>query len=265
MTRMALKNERAKESAGHRGWYPGRPKPKYSMKPPGKTPSRPAPKTAAKHSVFLVDDHPLTRMGIAMVIDQQPDLKVTGQASSPKEAISLLEKKTPDLLFTDLSMSGRDSTDFLLDVHAIHPSLPILVHSMHPETSHALSCIRAKASGYVMKGAGPEVLLEAVRTVLAGEIHLSPEMMKRWLKAVRDGTFNADQSAIPGLSDREVTVYELIGQGLKTREIASKLGISHRTVDAHRSNIRTKRNLPDFGALTVEAVRWAEARKKDSA
>ena len=239
--------------------------PNLLMKPAGKSSSRPAPKATTKHSVFLVDDHPLTRMGIAMVIDQQPDLKVTGQAGSPKEAFALLEKSTPDLLFTDLSMSGRDGTDFLLDVHAIHPTLPILVHSMHSETSYALTCIRAKASGYVMKGAGPEVLLEAVRTVLAGEIHLSPEMMKRWLKEVRDGKFDPDQSAIPGLSHREVKVYELIGEGLKTREIASKLGISHRTVDAHRSNIRTKRNLPDFSALTVEAVRWAEAEKKRSA
>jgi DNA-binding NarL/FixJ family response regulator len=94
---------------------------------------------------------------------------------------------------------------------------------------------------------------------------MTSKMMKRWLREVRDGTFNPDPSAIPGLSSREVTVYELIGEGLKTREIASKLGISHRTVDAHRSNIRTKRKLPDFGALTVEAVRWSEARKKSSA
>ncbi|MBN9690143.1 MAG: response regulator transcription factor [Verrucomicrobia bacterium] len=233
------------------------------MKPPGKTPSRPAPKTAAKHSVFLVDDHPLTRMGIAMVIDQQPDLKVTGQASSPKEAISLLEKKTPDLLVTDLSMSGRDGTDFLLDIHAILPDLPILVHSMHPESSYALSCLQAEAKGYVMKEKGAEVLIEAVRFVLSGKRYASPDIMQQLLDIMSTGR-PPNSSPLPPLSSREFTIYEAIGEGLKTREIAAKLGINHRTVDAHRSNIRTKLKLPDFAALTVHAVRWVESKKKRS-
>ncbi len=236
--------------------------PNLLMKPAGKSPSRPASKTAAKRSVFLVDDHPLTRMGIAMVIDQQPDLKVTGQAGSPKEAISLLEKKAPDLLITDLSMSGRDGTDFLLDIHAILPDLPILVHSMHSESVYALSCLQAKARGYVMKGGGQDALLEAVKVVLAGKLHASPETIQELLRIVQKGGINPNQSPLPPLTGREFTIYEAIGEGLKTREIGAKLGITPRTVDAHRSNIRTKLKLPDFAALTVHAVRWVEAKKK---
>jgi DNA-binding NarL/FixJ family response regulator len=235
------------------------------MKPRPKKdrPAPPLPVPAAEPArkrVLLVDDHPFMRAGLAGLIERQPDLAVCGEAGNPAEAFQALQKSKPDLILTDLTMPGRSGLEFIKDLLAAESGLAILVISMHDEAVHAERALRAGARGYIMKEAGGENLLTAIRTVLRGEVYLSPRMAARVLENLSGTKPRGSSSPIEKLSDREFQVFQLIGQGKSTRDIAEQLHLSPKTVDVHRANIKEKLGLTDVTALIRHAVRWVETQ-----
>ncbi len=216
---------------------------------------------ASRKRVLLVDDHPFMRVGLATLIDRQPDLAVCGEAGNPIEAFHALQKTKPDLILTDLTMPGRSGLEFIKDLRAAEPELAILVVSMHDEAVHAERALRAGARGYIMKEAGGENLLTAIRQVLRGEVYVSPKMSARILEGLSGGRPRGSSSPIEKLTDREFEIFQLIGQGKSTRDIATQLSLSPKTIDVHRANIKEKLELTDVTALIRHAVRWVETQK----
>lgn len=225
-------------------------KPFRSCKPPGAAPRR----------ILVVDDHPLLRSGLIQCIGRCPDLVVCAEAGSPAEALAKLEQEQPDLLLTDMAMPGRSGFEFIKDVLALHPRLPILILSMHDEGLYAERVLRAGARGYVMKDAGGERLLAAIREVLAGGVSVSPGMAARLLNSLTGRRARGAGSPIELLSDREFEVLGLIGGGSSTREIAAQLHLSPKTIEAHRTHIRNKLSLRNGTELLRYAIHWVESR-----
>jgi DNA-binding NarL/FixJ family response regulator len=227
------------------------------------------PKTAlakppAKRRVMLVDDHPTTREGLSAIINRQADLEVCCEASCPAEAMSALSKGKADLMVTDLTMPGRSGIEFLKDVHAMRPELPMLVLSMHDEMLYAERALRAGARGYVMKDAGSAKLLEVIRRVLSGQSYVSPQMSSRILDAMTGHRPRGSSSPIEKLSDREFEVFQLLGSGKSTKEVAAALHLSPKTVDVHRGRIKEKLQIKDAPSLIHHAVRWVETQAAQS-
>ncbi len=209
--------------------------------------------------ILLVDDHPLLREGLGRLISAEPGISVCGAAGSVQEALSLVESAKPDLVITDLTLPGRNGLELIKDMAVIHPSLPVIVLSMHDEVIYAERALRAGARGYVMKNAPPERLIEAIHMVLGGGVYASPTITSHLLQSLSSGKGQAKPSfPMERLTDREMEVFELIGTAKSNHDIASRLGISPRTVDAHRAHIREKLGLGDCNELTRHAIRWIE-------
>lgn len=211
--------------------------------------------------ILLVDDHPLARAGIAGFINAQPDLQVCCEASSPKQALEALAKGKPDLMITDLTMPGRSGIEFLKDVLALRPELPILVVSMHDEEVYGERALRAGARGYLTKEAGGEKLVEAIRRILSGQVYTSERLTSKLVQMVTGHRPRGSNSPLEKLSDREFEVYQLIGRGLTTKEIAGQLSLSPKTVDVHRGHLKEKLGLPDGLSLVRHAIRWVELER----
>lgn len=223
--------------------------------------SKRKPLQADRRRVAIVDDHPMTRAGIAQLIEKQSDLEVLFEAGSPAEAMGILPRQVPDLLLTDITMPGAGGIDLIKDALSMYPGLPIIVVSMHDEVIYAERALRAGAKGYVMKEAGGEKLLAAIRRVLSGQVYVSEAIAARILDSFSTGKPRGSHSPIEKLSDREFEVLQLIGQGKSTRDIAEKLRLSSKTVDVHRANIKEKLRLRDAPSLIHYAVRWVEGQR----
>ena len=223
-----------------------------------------APAAPARRRILVIDDHPFMRAGLAQLIDRQTDMQVCGEAGNPAEAGSALARCAPDLVLTDLTMPGRSGLDFIKDLLALNAKLPVLVVSMHDEAIYAERVLRAGARGYIMKEAGGENLLLAIRRIMSGEVYLSPAMSARILENLSGRRPRGSSSPIEKLTDREFEVFRLIGQGKSTRDIAAQLNLSPKTVDVHRGHIKEKLELKDVTALIRHAVRWVETQSTDS-
>ncbi|MEO6243864.1 MAG: response regulator transcription factor [Opitutaceae bacterium] len=219
-----------------------------------------AAKSTPRHGILIVDDHPFMRAGLAQLIARQSDMCVSGEAGNPKEAFAAFAKAKPSLVLTDLTMPGRSGLEFIHDLRATQADLAVLVISMHDELVYAERVLRAGARGYIMKEAGGENLLAAIRQVLRGERYVSARVAERILDNVSARRPRGSSSPIEKLTDREFEVFQHIGQGLSTREIAAQLHLSPKTVDVHRGHIKEKLALKDVTALVRHAVRWAETR-----
>lgn len=206
---------------------------------------------------FLVDDHEVVRMGLAMAIDEDPDFEVTGQAATRKEARDLCAEQTPDIAIVDLSLENESGLELIKDLVGRYPDLRILVLSMHDETLYAERVLRAGGKGYVMKSEGLDRVLDAMRRVMAGDIALSPRMTARVLERLTAGE-DLGESPIESLSDRELEVFELIARGYSTHEIADSLHLSPRTIDSHREKIKTKLHLRSALELHQHAFLWMQ-------
>jgi DNA-binding NarL/FixJ family response regulator len=228
---------------------------------PGKAGRKPE---IIRKKILLVDDHPMMRAGLAQLINQQPDLVVCAEAGNPSEVFNMLPQLKPDVVLTDLTMPGRGGIEFIKDLIALESTVPILVVSMHDEVVYAERCLRAGARGYIMKESGSENLLVALRRVLSGETYLSVTMADTILRNLSGRKPRGSDSPIQNLSDREFEIFQLIGQGKSTREIADQLHLSPKTVDVHRTHIREKLALKDLTALMRHAVRWLEAQSPTS-
>jgi len=205
--------------------------------------------------IFIVDDHPLFREGLAGLANHQPDLTVCGQADSAHEALAEIERLKPALVVVDISLPGRSGLELIKDLQAALPATAVLVISMHDEMLYAERVLRAGGRGYIMKQEGPDKIGQAIRTVLGGQIYLSGKMSTRILDSfcphgIRGG------SPIGQLTDRQLEILELTGQGKDSHTIASKLHLSSKTVDAHRTHIREKLGLKNYTELISYAARW---------
>jgi len=200
-------------------------------------------------TVVIVDDHPVVRDGLVFLLGEQPDLRVVGEGASAGDALRLVESQRPDVLVLDLNLEGKDAVPLVGELHQRWPALRILVLSMHDEGLYAERLLALGAQGYVMKQEEPAEFLRALRKVAGGETYLSDRMKARL--AARGG-----QAAIR-LTARERDVLQLVAQGLGTREISQRLGMSAKTVDSHRRNIREKLGLDTSRDLVRYAVRWA--------
>lgn len=215
---------------------------------------------APKRRILLVDDHPMTREGLAAIINREADIMVCCEASDPAEAMSLLSKSKPDLIVTDMTMPGRSGIELIKDIHAMLPNMPMLVLSMHDEMLYAERALRAGARGYLMKDAGSAKVLEVIRLVLSGQSYVSAKMSARVLDAMTGRRPRGSTSPIEKLSDREFEVFQLLGSGKSTKEVAQALNLSPKTVDVHRGRIKEKLQLKDAPSLIHHAVRWVETQ-----
>ena len=213
-----------------------------------------------KRKIFIVDDHPAVQQGLAAVIAQQTDLELCGGASSAREALQAIAETKPDVIIVDLSLLEGSGLELLKDLRARHQKLPLLVLSMHDEVLYAERALHAGASGYVMKKEPMSVLLTALRQVLKGEVYLSDRLKSRIVGSYVGRTQPVLYSPVEVLSDRELEVFELIGQGFGTQEIARQLNLSMKTVSCYRQNIKSKLGLKGGPELIRHAIHWAEAR-----
>lgn len=217
-------------------------------------------KAPAKKRVFLVDDHPAMRQGLQQLIDHEPDLEVCGQAGDIPLALEGIQKAKPDIAIVDLTLKDASGLDLVKDLKVRCPALPVLILSMHNEAIYAERSIRAGAHGYIMKEATTEKIVEAVRCVLAGDVYLSAGVSSQVLKKMADGG-KSEEGSIESLSDRELEVFRLLGQGLTTRDISERLNLSIKTVESYREHIKIKLHLDNAAKLVQAAVEWAQSRK----
>jgi DNA-binding NarL/FixJ family response regulator len=221
---------------------------------------KPGESTIRRMRVLIVDDHPMTRAGLAHMINHQPDMIVSGEAESAAQALAALEASEPDLMLVDITLPGKSGLELIKDLKAMHPGLPVLVISMHDESLYADRVLRAGARGYITKHEGGEKLMRAIRCVLSGKIYVSENMSAHILEIFSRGQTTPQRPAIENLSDREFEVFELIGEGLSARQIAARLHLSAKTVDAHRANIKGKLKIQTSAELISFAARWITDR-----
>lgn len=217
------------------------------------------PQIAAKR-ILIVDDHPMMRNGLAQLIDNEPDLKVCAEADTAGQAINIVAKQKFDLALLDISLPDKNGLELIKDFHALRPEMPILIVSMHDEMIYAERVLRAGARGYIMKQAGGQKFLTAIRQVLGGQIFVSESMSARILEIFSGRQPGNSGSPVRKLSDREFEVFQLIGQGVGTRAIADQLHLSVKTVEVHRANIKEKLDLKTATDLVRYAVRWVDSQ-----
>lgn len=209
--------------------------------------------------VLLVDDHPITRGGMVSLLDPEPEVEVVEVAGSVQEALEKTERVHPDIVISDLSMKGRNGLELIKDLKVSHPEIQVIIVSMHDEMLYGERVLRAGGWGYLMKEDAADNLVEAIRKVADGKNYLSSDLSDHLLKRLGPGADFEKESLLMQLTDREMEVFELTGQGQEVSQIAEWLRISERTVEAHRTNARKKLGLADANAFFRYAVRWVES------
>ncbi len=209
-----------------------------------------------KRRVLVVDDHPIVRQGLSLMINREPDLVVCGEAEEAMGAMHVLTSSHPDVMIVDISLTGPDGIDLLKNIRISHPTLPVLILSMHDEMVYAERALRAGANGYIMKQEATENVLIALRRLLSGEIYVSTRIANQMLKHYITGSGSLRNSSIADLSDRELEVFRLIGEGHGTRQIAEELHISIKTVESYQAHIKEKLSLRSARELMQRAIQW---------
>jgi DNA-binding NarL/FixJ family response regulator len=205
--------------------------------------------------IGIVDDHPIIRQGLQQTISREPDLQVCGEASGIVEALEQMEGASPDVLVVDISLDGENGIDLIDYVKSRAPTVKILVYSAHDEETFAGRVLRAGALGYINKREPISKVVDAIRHVLRGEVYLSPQMTKCLLHRAAFGRA-LDSDPVTTLSDRELEVFQMIGEGLSTVQIAEKLHVSPKTVESHRKTIKQKLNVQSSPQLSRRAFQW---------
>ncbi len=212
----------------------------------------------AKRSIFVVDDHPMLRRGLTALIESQDDLAICGEASTCQAALRGIGQSKPDLVIVDLGLEGCDGLELLKDVKLRHPKTPALVLSVHDESLYAERALKAGARGYVTKQQLDDTVLTAIRRVLSGETYMSDKLATRLATKFVGGQMLEDDSPLDVLSDRELEVFRLIGQGQGTRQIAQRLHLSIKTIESYREHIKQKLTLESGAELVRRATAWVE-------
>lgn len=217
---------------------------------------KPQNHAVTKKRIMVVDDHPIVRQGLALLIDQEPDLVVCGEAEEGMGAMHVLASSRPDIVILDISLNGPDGIDLLKNIRIAYPDLPVLILSMHDESIYAERALRAGANGYIMKQEATQKLLVAVRRILGGEIYVSERLANQMLRHYITGSGTLRNSSTADLSDRELEVFRLIGEGHGTRQIAEELHISVKTVESYQAHIKEKLSLRSSRELMQHAIQW---------
>jgi DNA-binding NarL/FixJ family response regulator len=212
--------------------------------------------SAKKKAVFVVDDHPIIRQGLTLLINREPDLAVCGEAEEMHAALSAIQTLRPDILIVDISLNGPDGLELLKNIRLTSPRLPVLILSMHDESIYAERALRAGANGYIMKQEATEKVLVALRRILSGEIYVSGRIANSMLQHYVHGASPSPHSSISELTDRELEVFRLIGEGHGTRQIAEALHLSVKTVESYQAHIKEKLCLRSARELVQHAVEW---------
>lgn len=208
--------------------------------------------------IIIIDDHPLMRKGLALTLESETGIQVVGQVEDAEAGLELVEKLKPDLVIVDISLPGMSGLELIKHLTVVHPEIKTLVVSRHDEILYAERAIRAGAKGYVMKLVAGDVIVKAVRRILNGGIYVSEDINERLLMGMASGRSTLSQSPLDVLSDRELEVFESIGRGLATREIAERLHLSVKTVESYRARIKTKLNLQTAAEVMQHAVQWVD-------
>lgn len=218
--------------------------------------------TSAKEvaRILIVDDHPVVRRGLAELVADEPDLEVCGEAADAPDALRMVDETNPDLIVVDISLKSGHGIDLIKRIKARNDTVKMLVSSMHDETLFAERALRAGAMGYINKEEASDRVIEAIRHVLRGQIYLSSRMTEGLLHGVVAGREAIDHSSLKRLSDRELEVFEMIGRGMTTRQIAETLRRSVKTVETYRENLKAKLGLKNSAELSRHAVQWALER-----
>lgn len=227
----------------------------------------PSPSPSNTHSpmtqrarIMIVDDHPTLRRGLAALIQDEPDLEVCAEADEADEALRIAQQIKPDVMLVDLSLKQGSGLELIEQVKNLNLGVKMLVASMHEESLYAERALRAGAMGYVNKQETIDKLVDAIRQILRGQIYLSEKMTERVLHRVTDGE-KIEDDPVSRLSNRELEVFQLIGQGLTTKQIAEKLGLSPKTIETHREKVKTKLNLKNGAEVNLHAIQWVLENK----
>jgi DNA-binding NarL/FixJ family response regulator len=215
-----------------------------------------------KAKVLLVDDHPLVREWLANLINQQSDLQVCGEADSAPKALQLIGVANPEVAIVDISMEGGSGIELIKNIKASHPGVRVIVLSMHDESLYGERALRAGARGYIMKREATKRVLEAIRCVLGGKLYLSDKMAMLMAEKFVDGRPTTAGSMIEKLSDRELEVFQLLGRGYSTRQIADELHVGFKTVQSFCARIKEKLDFVNATELLREAVRWHDSQQE---
>jgi len=219
------------------------------------------PSTFAKRTtVFILDDHPIVRQGIGELINGESDMMVCGEADNYEDAMGAVDKLKPEVILVDISLNGSSGVEFLKALKIHHPEIKPLILSMHDETLYAERVLREGARGYIMKQEATEKIMDAIRHVLKGQIYLSDYMMERILEK-KYGGISTDASPVEALSDRELEVFRMIGEGTSTSLIAKQLHRSIKTIETYRARIKVKLNLKNNMELIRMAMNWVQNEK----
>ncbi len=224
----------------------------------------PATASGSKYRIVMIDDHPLVRQGLAQLLNSRPHLTVQGEADSAATGIELVRKHKPDLVILDLSLPKTDGLELVKQLKAESPKLPMLVISMHDESVYAERVLRAGARGYVMKKEPSEKIFAAIDQILKGEIFVSDRIKHQMLEFSLTGKKASGEGdpLVDRLTDRELEVFRLLGDGISTREIAERLHLSVKTIETYRENLKVKLNLRSGAELVQRAIQWGRSQPR---
>jgi DNA-binding NarL/FixJ family response regulator len=214
-----------------------------------------------KKKVFVVDDHPIVRERVAELINQEPDLVVCGEAEDAVQAVKTVASASPDIAIIDITLKDTYGIELIKQLKELHPKLPILVLSMHDESLYGERALRAGAKGYLTKQEASKKVVDAIRRILRGEIYVSDKLAGSLVRKVAGGNDQAGGSPVDVLTDRELEVFQLLGQGLAVREVADRLFVSAKTVEAHREHIKQKLNFKTSSELLRFAIQYTLQEK----
>jgi DNA-binding NarL/FixJ family response regulator len=212
-----------------------------------------------KKKIFIVDDHLIVRQGLSLIISQEEDLEVCGDAPDEQSAMDFLDEQQPDVAVVDLSLKEGSGLELIKRIRNTGWTFPVLVLSMHDEALYAERTLRAGANGYIMKEQADEAVIDGIHAVLRGEMYVSPAVQSRMLQQYIGG--QKTEGGVESLSDRELQVFELTGQGLSTQQIADRLELSVKTIEAHRARIKKRLNLDTAAQFVQQAVLWVESQR----
>jgi len=215
----------------------------------------------SKVKIFVVDDHPIVRQGLTLLINREQDMTVCGEAEEAHSALRAIATAQPDILVVDISLNGPDGLELVKTIRTRDPKLPVLVLSMHDESIYAERALRAGANGYIMKHEATGKVLVAIRRILSGEIYLSDRVASKMLHQYVRGAPGNGRSLVTDLSDRELEIFRLVGEGHGTRQIAGELHLSVKTVETYHAHIKEKLSLKNARELVQHAIEWHLAEK----
>ena len=217
------------------------------------------PREGQKKRILIVDDHPIVREGLTTIINEQTDLVVCGEAEDAQTALEAVGTLRPDLMIVDVSLKGINGIELVKLIQRRYEKIPILVLSMHDESLYVERVLRAGARGYIMKQEGTEKVVTAIHRILGGDIYVSEAMGKKLLRTFQEGRPEISGPSVERLSDRELEVFRLIGQGYGTRQIADTLHVSVKKVNTYRQHIKEKLKFETGSELLRHAIQWVQS------